>query len=166
MEGTFPLPEAQLDRFAFKLDVAYPTEDELVAIARRTTGLVTPRPARVAGIDTVLAMAALAREVPVADEVLSYAARLVRASHPADPAAPAAVRAYVRYGASPRGLQAMIVGAKIHALLAGRHHVSRGDVRALAVPALKHRVILSFAGQAEGIAAERVLGDVVREVAE
>jgi MoxR-like ATPase len=166
MEGTFPLPEAQLDRFSFKLDVAYPTLLELVAIAQRTTGTSVPRPARIAGVETVLAMTQAARDVPVADEVLHYAARLVRASHPSDAGAPQRVRAYVRYGASPRGLQAMIIGAKIHALLAGRHHVARSDVRDMAIPALKHRVILNFAGQAEGVAPEEVLGDVVRDVAE
>jgi MoxR-like ATPase len=166
MEGTFPLPEAQLDRFAFKLDVAFPTLAELVEIAARTTGSSVPRPARVAGVDTVLAMSQVAREVPVATEVLTYAARLVRATHPSDPGAPRRVREYVRYGASPRGLQAMIVGAKVRALLAGRHHVGRADVRDMAVPALKHRVILNFAGQAEAVAVEDVLGDVLRDVPE
>ena len=104
--------------------------------------------------------------MPVAAEVLTYAARLVRATHPSDPGAPRRVREYVRYGASPRGLQAMIVGAKVRALLAGRHHVGRADVRDMAVPALKHRVILNFAGQAEAVAVEDVLGDVLRDVPE
>jgi MoxR-like ATPase len=166
MEGTFPLPEAQLDRFAFKLDVAYPSVAELVEIAARTTGQAVPRPARVASIDQVLSMMLLAREVPVAGEVLDYAARLVRSTQPAEPAAPSRVRDYVRYGASPRGLQAMVVGAKIHALLAGRHHVSRSDVRSMLVPALRHRIILNFAGQAEGVAADEILGEVVREIRE
>jgi len=166
MEGTFPLPEAQIDRFAFKLDVPYPSLEELVRIAERTTGSVAQHPARVAGVDTVLAMAHLAREVPIAQEVLAYAARLVRATQPGDAGAPARVREYVRYGASPRGLQAIVVGGKIHALLAGRHHVARADVRALAIPALRHRLILNFAGQAEGVAADDVLGELVRVVPE
>jgi MoxR-like ATPase len=166
MEGTFPLPEAQLDRFAFKLDVPYPSLNELVEIAQRTTGSPLPAPERVAGVDQVLAMGRLGREVPIAGDVLAYAARLVRATHPLDAAAPRRVREYVRYGASPRGLQAIVVGAKIHALLAGRHHVSRGDVRVMVPPALRHRVILNFAGQAEGVAVDEVVGEIVREVPE
>jgi MoxR-like ATPase len=166
MEGTFPLPEAQLDRFAFKLEVGYPSLDELVQIAERTTGGDVPRPARVASVATILGMSQLAREVPIAREVLLYAARLVRATHPSEADAPRRVRDYVRYGASPRGLQAMTVGGKLHALLAGRHHVARTDIRAMAIPALRHRIILNFAGQAEGVAPDDVLGEVVREVAE
>jgi len=166
MEGTFPLPEAQLDRFLFKLDAAYPSLEDLIAIAERTTGDAEARPARVADAATIVAMQHLARQVPVARDVISYAARLVRATQPHDPAAPAPVREFVRYGASPRGLQAIVLGAKIHALLAGRHHVSRADVRDLAIPALRHRVILNFAGQAAGVEADAVLGPVVREVAE
>jgi MoxR-like ATPase len=166
MEGTFPLPEAQVDRFMFKLDVPFPPVDELVTIAERTTGGAAPRPGRVADVETILAMARLARDVPAAHEVVQYGARLLRATHPADPSAPGPVRTYVRYGASPRGLQAMIVGGKIHALLAGRHHVSRSDVRAMAVPALRHRLILNFAGQAEGVEPDPLLGHVIRAVPE
>ena len=166
MEGTFPLPEAQLDRFLFKLDVRFPSVDELVAIAERTTGAEPTPPLRVAGVDTVLAMGRLAREVPVAREVVDYAARLVRATHPHDAAAPPLVRDAVRYGASPRGLQAILLGAKIHALIHERLHVSRADVRAVTPPALRHRILLSFAGQAEGVEADRVVGEVIRAVAE
>ncbi len=166
MEGTFPLPEAQLDRFAFKLDAGLPSLEDLIAIAERTTADTAPDPACVTDTEHVVAMQHLARQVPVAREVVAYAGRLVRATHPSDPGAPAHVRAFVRYGASPRGLQAMVLGAKIHALLAGRHHVSRADIRSLAVPALRHRLILNFAGQAEGVAADAVLGDVIRSVPE
>lgn len=166
MEGTFPLPEAQLDRFTFKLEVGYPQLDELIEIADRTTGRALPQPAVVCGVETLQAMSRLARDVPVAREVLAYGARLVRATHANDPGAPSAVREYVRYGASPRGLQAIVVGAKIHALLAGRHHASRSDVRAMAIPALRHRVILNFAGQAEDVAPDELLGELVREVPE
>jgi MoxR-like ATPase len=166
MEGTFPLPEAQIDRFMFKLDVTFPSVDELVVIGDRTTGAAVPAPGRVSDVDTVLAMARLARDVPVAREVMAYAARLVRATHPTDPTAPAAVREFVRYGASPRGLQAIVLGAKIHALLSGRHHVGRSDVRAMTMPALRHRLIPNFAGQAEGVEPDALLGDVVRGVAE
>jgi MoxR-like ATPase len=166
MEGTFPLPEAQLDRFAFKLDVTFPSLAELIQIAERTTGNDAASPARVVGVETVLAMSRLARDVPIAREVIEYAARLVRASHPLDPSAPRQVREFVRYGASPRGLQAMVIGAKIHALLAGRHHVARSDVRSVTVPALRHRLILNFAGQAEGVEPDQVIGAVIREVPE
>jgi MoxR-like ATPase len=166
MEGTFPLPEAQLDRFAFKLDVEFPSHEELVEIAVRTTGETIPRPRRIAGMDTLLEMTRLVRAVPVAQEVLDYAARLVRATHLTDPSAPGQVREFVRFGASPRGLQAMALGAKVHALLTGRHHVSRADIRAVAIPALRHRVILNFAAQAEGISPDRILGAVIREVAD
>jgi MoxR-like ATPase len=164
MEGTFPLPEAQLDRFTFKLDVPYPRLEELVKIADRTTGRAVPEPTAVCGVDTVLAMSRLSRDVPVAQEVMGYAARLVRATHPLQPEAPPMVREFVRYGASPRGLQSIVIGSKIHALLAGRHHVSRADVRSLAVPALRHRVILNFAGQAEDVEPDRILAEVVRRV--
>jgi MoxR-like ATPase len=166
MEGTFPLPEAQLDRFAMKLDVTYPSLDDLIEIATRTTGHAPPAPTAVASVEMVRAMSRLGRDVPIAREVLVYAARLVRATHPTDPQAPPSAREFVRYGASPRGLQSIVVGAKMGALLEGRHHVSRSDVRALAAPALRHRLILNFAGQAEGVEADHVIGDIVRAVRE
>jgi MoxR-like ATPase len=166
MEGTFPLPEAQLDRFNLKLEVPYPSLEELVEIAERTTTDTVRRADIVASADTLVAMGRLARQVPVAREVLDYAARLVRATHPGDAAAPGSVREFVRYGASPRGLQSIVVGGKIHALLAGRHHLARADVRALVAPALRHRLILNYAALAEGVVADRVLGDVVRTVPE
>jgi MoxR-like ATPase len=166
MEGTFPLPEAQLDRFMFKLTVAYPQLDEMIEIAERTTGRDVPTSSPVCDVETVQSMAQLALEVPVANEVMAYAARLVRSTHPSEPAAPGAVRNYVRYGASPRGLQAIAVGAKIQALLSDRHHVSRSDVRSMVVPALRHRVILNFAGQAEDVEPDEVLAEVVRQVAD
>jgi len=166
MEGTFPLPEAQLDRFMFKLAVALPTVDELVAIGERTTGGQVPRAARVADVERIVAMERLARDVPVAREVMAYAARLVRATHPSDPAAPQAVREAVRHGASPRGLQSIVLGAKIQALLAERHHVARADIRGMVVPALRHRLVLRFVAQADGVDPDGVLGAVVREVPE
>lgn len=164
MEGTFPLPEAQLDRFMFKLEAAYPSVEELVAIMGRTTGPQAPQPERALDASDLLAMQALAREVPIATEVLDYGARLLRATHPTDPAAPERVRSYSRLGASPRGLQAMVLGAKSLALLAGRHHVSRADLRALAAPALRHRIAINFAGQAEGVHPDLLVGDIVRQI--
>jgi len=166
MEGTFPLPEAQLDRFSLKLEVPYPSLEDLVTIAERTTTDRADRVRHVAGAATVVAMARLARQVPVAREVTEYAARIVRASHPSDPTAPAAVREYVRYGASPRALQSVVVGGKIHALLAGRHHLSRADVRALVAPALRHRLILNYAALTEGVLPDRLIGEIIRTVPE
>ena len=164
MEGTFPLPEAQLDRFSFKLEATFPSTDELVAIAERTTGSERPVIRSVADVRTIRAMGVLAREVPAAREVIDYGARLLRATHPNDPGAPQAVREHVRHGASPRGLQAMLLGAKVQALLAGRHHVARDDLRSLVMPALRHRLILDFVALAEGVSPDEILAEVLRSV--
>jgi len=160
MEGTYPLPEAQLDRFLFKVNVEYPSSQELVEILNRTTGEVEPEVGLVADGGAVLAMGALARQVPVASPVSGYAARLVIATHPESESAPEMVRRYVRYGSSPRGAQALILGGKATALLAGRYNVAFEDLRAVASAALRHRILLNFEGQAEGVSAD----DVVREV--
>ncbi len=164
MEGTYPLPEAQLDRFFFKIEVPYPDVDDLVEIANRTTGAEIPYAEAVADAETILQMQALARRVPIASHVTAYAARLVRATHPDDESAPEAVRRYVRYGASPRGMQALILAGKIIALLDGRYNVALDDLRAAALPALRHRLILNFEAQAEGVAADTVIGAVVEGV--
>ena len=164
MEGTYPLPEAQLDRFLLKLDVPFPSEDELVEIANRTTGAEEPRPEVVADGQAIVAMQELARAVPIAPHVTAYAARLLKATHPNDGNAPSMVRSYVRYGASPRGMQAMILAGKIIALLDGRYNVAFDDLRAAALPALRHRLILNFEAQAEGITTDEVIGEILREV--
>ncbi len=163
MEGTYPLPEAQLDRFFFKVDVPFPSEAELIEIMARTTGggKVTLR-AAATGAD-ILAMQALARDVPIASHVMAYAVRILRATHPDTEGAPELVRKYVRYGGSPRGAQAMVLGAKIHALLDGRFNVAFADVQAVAAPALRHRVILNFEGEAEGITTDSVVRAVLAE---
>jgi MoxR-like ATPase len=166
MEGTYPLPEAQLDRFLFKINVEYPSSQELVEILSRTTGEAEPEVAVVADGPAVLAMGALARQVPVASPVADYAARLTMATHPESEAAPEMVHQYVRYGSSPRGAQALILGGKVTALLAGRYNVAFEDLRAVAPAALCHRILLNFEGQAEGVGAEEVVGEVVRAVAE
>lgn len=166
MEGTYPLPEAQLDRFLFKVNVAFPASDELVEILNRTTGEAEPQVAVVADGPTVLAMGKLARQVPVASPVADYAASLVVATHPESDAAPEAVRRYVRYGASPRAAQALILGGKVIALLAGRYNVAFQDLRAVAPVALRHRVLLNFEAQAEGVSADEVVMKVVETVAE
>ncbi len=164
MEGTYPLPEAQLDRFFFKIDVPFPTADALLEIARRTTGAAVPQAEPVADGATIQAMQALARGVPIADHVTAYAARLLKATHPDDPGAPQAVRRYVRYGASPRGMQAIILAGKIIALLDGRYNVAFDDLRQAALPALRHRLILNFEAQAEGVTTDAVIEAILQEI--
>jgi len=163
MEGTYPLPEAQLDRFFFKIDVPFPSEADLVRIMERTTGLEVPTVGKAATGADVLLMQRLARDVPIASHVMAYAIRILRATHPETERVPDIVRAYVRYGASPRGAQAIVLGAKIHALLDGRFNVSYGDVQAVAPPALRHRVILNFEGEAEGINTDSVVRAILAE---
>ena len=163
MEGTYPLPEAQLDRFFFKIDVPFPSESELMAIMERTTGTERISVQRAATGAEVLAMQQLARDVPIASHVMAYAVRLLRATHPDAESPPELVRQYVRYGGSPRGAQAMVLGAKIHALLDGRFNVAYADVQAVATPALRHRVILNFEGEAEGISTDSVVRAVIAE---
>jgi MoxR-like ATPase len=162
MEGTYPLPEAQLDRFFFKVDVPFPAVEELVEIANRTTGAAIPRAEPVASGAQIVVMQTLARGVPIADHVTAYAARLLKATHP-DGNAPDMVRRYVRYGASPRGMQAMILAGKIIALLDGRYNVAYDDIREVALPALRHRLILNFEAQAEGVTTDMVIEGVLEE---
>jgi MoxR-like ATPase len=166
LEGTYPLPEAQLDRFLFKINVGYPSADELVEIMARTTGTDTPDAHSVADGETVLAMQALARGVPVATPVSAYAARVTVATHPDNPDAPEIARRAVRYGASPRGAQALILGAKVAALLAGRYNVALEDVRAVAPAALRHRLILNYEAETDGITPDAIIAAVLDAVPE
>jgi len=161
MEGTYPLPEAQLDRFLFKLMVPFPSHGELVAISDRTTGTGVPRADHVVDVPAILAMQSLAREVPIAPHVTGHAASLVLASHPDHPTAPDAVRRYVSYGASPRAVQALVVAGKITALLDGRFNVAMDDLDALAPAVLRHRLVPNFEAQAEGISPEDLVQAVV-----
>jgi MoxR-like ATPase len=163
MEGTYPLPEAQLDRFFFKIDVPFPSEDDLVRIMERTTGVEVPVVSKAASGADVLAMQRLARDVPIASHVMAYAIRLLRGTHPETERVPEIVSTYVRYGASPRGAQAMVLGAKINALLDGRFNVAYGDVQAVAPAALRHRIILNFEGEAEGISTDSVVRAIIAE---
>ena len=163
MEGTYPLPEAQLDRFFFKIDVPFPSEDDLIQIMQRTTGAEAPAVGKAASGADVIAMQRLARDVPIASHVMAYAVRVLRATHPDTERVPDLVKTYVRYGASPRGAQALVLGAKIHALLDGRFNVAYGDVQAVAAPALRHRVILNFEGEAEGISTDSVVRAIIAE---
>jgi MoxR-like ATPase len=164
MEGTNPLPEAQLDRFLYKIDVPYPSEAELIEIARRTTGAEVPTGSKVADGKMLLEMQALAREVPVAEQVYSYAARIVGATHPESASAPEAVRRNLRVGASPRGIQALIWGGKVEALLDDRKAVAIDDIRKVAFPALRHRLILNFEAQAEGVQPDAIIRDILEAV--
>ena len=164
MEGTYPLPEAQLDRFFFKIDVPFPSEEDLVLIMERTTGVEVPTVGKAATGADVVAMQRLARDVPIASHVMAYAIRILRGTHPDTERVPEIVKSYVRYGASPRGAQAMVLGAKIHALLDGRYNVSTEDVRAVAMPALRHRVIRNFEGEAEGITSDAIVRSVLDAV--
>lgn len=166
MEGTYPLPEAQLDRFFYKLNVSYPSAPELVEIAARTTTRRPPVAKRVADGGTILAMIALARELPIATPVLDYAARLVLNSHPDRPESPAIIRRFARFGASPRGMQSLVIGAKIRALLDGRYNVAFDDIREVAPPALRHRVVMNFEGEAEGITADQIIDEILKATAE
>jgi len=161
MEGTYPLPEAQLDRFLFKLTVPYPSEDDLLRIAQVTTGATMPHPSRVASGAALLELMHFAREVPVAESVLRFAVRIVRRTNPDTPDAPVEVKRFARYGSSPRGLQSLVLGAKVRALLEGRYNVAFDDIRAVALPALRHRVILGFEADAEAVTTDKLIHDVV-----
>ena len=161
MEGTDPLPEAQLDRFLFKLTVPYPSEEELLRIAKLTTGSVLPTPVQVADAATLMDLMQYAREVPVADAVTLYAVRIVRRTSPETPDAPPEIRRFARYGSSPRGVQALVLGAKVRALLEGRYNVAFEDIRAVAPAALRHRVMLGFEADAEGVTPDKLIQDVV-----
>ena len=166
MEGTYPLPEAQLDRFLFKVQVPFPKHTELEQIIARTIrpGGPDTTPRHVANAEDVQRMMRVAREVVLAPHLVTYAVRLILATHPNETAAPPAVRQYVRHGASPRGLQALVAGAQVRALLEDRFNVAREDLQAVALPALRHRLILGFEAQADGITPDRLVGDVLSSV--
>jgi MoxR-like ATPase len=161
MEGTYPLPEAQLDRFLFKLKVRYPALEELNEIIDRTTRAHEPAIERVMTGEEVVAFRELVREVPIATHVRNFASTAVMATHPQWEGAPEITRRYLRYGASPRAAQALVLGGKVLALRAGRFNVSIDDVKAIALPAMRHRIILNFEGEAEGIDGDRLIADVL-----
>jgi len=164
-EGTYPLPEAQLDRFLLKVVVPNPTEEELCEVLARTTGHAAAPPPRVLGQSGVLALRARCRDVAVAQPVLQYAARLVRASDPQAPDAPDIARRALRFGAGVRGAQSLVLAAKAVALCAGRPQVSFDDVQAVAKPALRHRMIRSFEGEADGTTTDAVVDALLAQVA-
>ncbi len=164
MEGTYPLPEAQLDRFMFKLKVPFPTQEQLVEISRRTTGF------RESSLESIFSSADLSRlqealtHIPVADHVTGYAAHLVLATHPDNNSAIDEVKRYVSYGSSPRGMQALIRGARVHAALDGRVAVAVDDLKRVAAASLRHRIILNFEGEAESIDVDAMVAKLIDSV--
>ncbi|ACZ42644.1 ATPase associated with various cellular activities AAA_3 [Thermobaculum terrenum ATCC BAA-798] len=164
LEGTYPLPEAQLDRFMFKLLVPSPSPEELVRILETTTTPATILVEKVADADTINQMRMLSLDVPVAPHVLSYVSELVLRTHPDNPAAPASVKRYVRFGSSPRGAQALVLGAKVKALLEGRYNVAVEDINEIAAWALRHRIILNYEGESENISTESIVRDIVESL--
>jgi MoxR-like ATPase len=166
MEGTYPLPEAQLDRFFFKVLVPFPTLDELVSVMDRTTTEATQQVSPVLTADELATMRRIVRQVTIVPEVVRYAMRLVLATHPGTPGASPTASRLLRYGASPRGAQTLVLAAKVTALLQGREHASIGDVRSVALPALRHRIGRSFEAEAEGLTADALVERILSEVPE
>ena len=163
-EGTYPLPEAQLDRFLMKLLVGYPEALEYAEILARTTGAATPTIDKVADASDVLAMRTVVRQVPVPDHVTQHAVNLVLATQPDRDGAPSSVREHVQLGASPRGAQGLILGGKVKALLDGRFAVSTDDIRAVALPVLRHRVLLGYRALSERVTPDQIVASVLEHV--
>ena len=163
-EGTYPLPEAQLDRFFFKVLVGYPTGDELSQVIDRTTSGTRVQVQRVLTRDTLMQLMGLVREVPVASHVKDYAVRLVLATHPRTETAAPIANQYLRFGSSPRGAQTLILGGKVRALTAGRFNVSFDDIQAVAPLALRHRLIPNFEAEAEGITTDHIIAQILKDV--
>jgi MoxR-like ATPase len=165
-EGTYPLPEAQLDRFLYKLEVRFPTLEDLHTIMDRTTQSVEPDLKKVITKERLIEMREFARGALVARHLQDYALRILQATHPEVPGAPEITKQYVRFGSSPRGAQTILLTAKVRALMAGRYNVSADDIRASALPALRHRVILNFEGEAEGVKADAVVEEILKRTRE
>ena len=166
LEGTYPLPEAQMDRFFYKLRIMYPEPDHMHEIMDRTTKREEPIAETVLGRDEILAMRDTARDIPIARPVQDYAIRLTLATHPDTAHAHPMSKQYVRYGASPRGTQTLVVGGKVNALLNGRLHVSCEDIRSMLLPALRHRMMLNFEGEAERIDTDEILHAIMKDTPE
>jgi len=170
MEGTYPLPEAQLDRFMFNLKVLYPTVDEEVQIIKGTTSKLSGHAERVLGSDEVLRLQEIVRGVPIADSVVRYTARLVAATRPGASAAATGAKAlesihkYLAYGASPRASQYLVLGAKGRAILAGKYHVDFADIQAMAAPVLRHRLVLNFHARADNIDSDALVERLLKSV--
>ena len=164
MEGVYRLPEAQLDRFMFKLKMDFPGEDEMGEILRRTTSTDVPEVSKVLDAQAILEMRKLVRQVPIASHVENYIIKLICATHPEKDIAPELTRKYVQLGASVRGLQAITLTAKIRALLDGRYNVAFEDVQNVTHPALRHRILRNIEGEAEGIDTDEIIDHILREV--
>jgi MoxR-like ATPase len=165
LEGTYPLPEAQLDRFMFHIVIEHPPEDEEFDVVRTTTALQDPRYARPVNGDDLVAFQRLVRRVPVAEPVMRYALSLVRTSRPKSSHAPDSVKKFVAFGASVRAAQYLVLGAKARALTSGRYHVTFDDIRSLAHPVLRHRVLTNFRAESEGITSDSIIDDLLSAVA-
>ena len=164
MEGTYPLPEAQLDRFMFKIEVRTSSLADLITVIDRTTGAATPEPQAVTSGQDILTLRALAREVPIASHVKEFAARLVLASHPEEADSAPVAKKFLRFGASPRGAQSLVLAGKLMALMKGRFNVSVEDIKEAAYPALRHRLIRNFEGEAEGVSSDAIVKDLIASV--
>jgi MoxR-like ATPase len=166
LEGTYPLPEAQLDRFFFKLHVDYPDNAEMMQILNRTTGTEIPAVERALSDNDIAEMQRFVRSLVVSEEIKRYAVRLVFATHPDGAGAPERVRSFVRYGASPRGAQSLVLAGKVFALLSGRFHVAPEDIRRAIFPSLRHRIVLNFRGEAEGLTSDSIVQEILDTVPE
>lgn len=164
MEGTYPLPEAQLDRFLFKLEVPFPTLEELADIVTMTTGSTQEELHAVTNSEELLTLMEIVKEIPIARPVLEFALKLVLATHPETEDVPDITKKYIRYGASPRGAQAIISAARIRALLEGRYNVAFEDIRYTAYPALRHRIFLNFEGLSEGLEADNLISEIIKDL--
>ena len=164
MEGTYPLPEAQVDRFFFKLKIDYPTSEQLNEIIEKTTEDYEPEMHTVMDTNTILEMKTLVKQVPMAEHVKDYAIRLVMASHPNGEYSIDMVKQYVRFGSSPRGAQGLVMAGKVKALLDGRYNASSEDIREVAKPALRHRILLNLRGEAEGVNEDDIVEDILKRV--
>jgi len=164
LEGTYPLPEAQLDRFMFHILMEHPPEEEELEVVRETTGIIDPHFNRPVSADDLVAFQRLVRRVPVADPVLRYALSLVRTSRPQSPNAPDSVKKWVAFGASVRAAQYLVLGAKARALTTGRYHVSFDDIRAMSHPVLRHRVLVNFRAESEGVSTDSIIDELIERV--
>ena len=162
MDGTYPLPEAQLDRFFFKLNVEMPNHDEFSEILDRTTGLEMPTINTITTGEKIIEMGKTACQVPIAEDVKNYLIKLAVSTHPEKDESPNIVKQYIRYGVSPRAAQSILLAARINALINGRFHVSKEDINDVAIPAMRHRMLLSFEGEAEGITTENIIKDIIK----
>jgi len=163
-EGTYPLPEAQLDRFFFNILVDYPTWDEEIQIMRQVTGALEPQLDEVLSQDEILALQSLVRRVPVADHIFHYAAKLARSTRPSDPDSPDFIRDWLSYGAGPRASLFMVLAGKARAILRGRYHVSIEDIQAASLPVLRHRIIPNFAARSEGLTSDDIVNKLLETI--